>query len=378
MYAELPVPTPWFSLMGHSPPNPPHDSADWEAIARFFAGESTSEEAAVVRRWLEANPTQAAALAALGDASAKLVTATPADLDVEAALASVARRRDAGTGASADVLPIDSRRPARRTAAPATVPARRWQRFAISAAAAAVLLIGGRLAWHSLQNDGYTPGDGAPRVVATSGQRDSVKLSDGTRVVLAPESKLTVAAGYGTNVREVELEGEAYFDVHHDAARPFLVRANGAAIRDLGTTFTVRALGGQGVRVAVTSGSVSLAAAQAAPNAAVVLQPGDAGMLAADGRALVERGGVTEPDTAWTRGRLVFREAPISTVRAELRRWYGIDLQIDSSLAASHLTMTVDGESADRVLETIALTLGGQVSRQGSTAVIKPAASRSR
>lgn len=363
--------------MGHPPPNPAHDPADWEAIARYFAGESTSEEATVVRRWLEEHPDDAAALAALGDASAKLVSATPPDLDVEAALASVTRKRDAAN--DVDVIPIDSRRPARRTVAPAEVPARRWQRWAIPAAAAAVLLIGGRLAWHSIRNGGYTPGPSAqPQVVATAGQRDSVTLSDGTRVVLAPESKLTVAAGYGTNVREVELEGEAYFDVHHDAARPFLVRANGAAIRDLGTTFTVRAIGGQGVRVAVTSGSVSLAAAQAAPNAAVVLQPGDAGTFAADGRTLVERGGVTEPDTAWTRGRLVFREAPIASVRTELRRWYGIDLQIDSSLASSHLTMTVDGESADRVLETIALSLGAQISRQGSVAVIKPAAARAR
>jgi len=363
--------------MGHQTPNPPHDDpADWEAIARYFAGESSSEEATVVRRWLEAHPDEAAALAALGDASAKLVSATPPDLDVEAALASVTRRRDAAN--DVDVIPIDSRRLARRTVVPVAAPARRWQRFAIPAAAAAVLLIGGRLAWHSIQDAGYTPGQGAPQVVATNTQRDSVRLSDGTRVVLAPGSKLTVAAGYGTNVREVELEGEAYFDVHHDEARPFLVRANGAAIRDLGTTFTVRALGGQGVRVAVTSGSVSLAAAQAAPNAAVVLQPGDAGTIATDGRTLVERGGVTEPDTAWTRGRLVFREAPIATVRAELRRWYGIDLQIDSSLASSHLTMTVDGESTDRVLETIALSLGAQVSRQGSVAVIKPGPARAR
>ena len=196
--------------------------------------------------------------------------------------------------------------------------------------------------------------------------------------MLAPESRLTVAAGYGNNVREVGLEGEGYFDVHHDAARPFLVRASGAAIRDLGTTFTVRTTVDRRVRVAVTSGSVSLAPLQAAQNTAVVLQPGDAGTLGADGRTVVERGGVAEPDTAWTRGRLVFREAPVGTVRAELRRWYGIDLQIDSSFASRHLSMTFDGESSERVLEVIALSLGAEVSRQGNTAVIKPGTARPR
>jgi transmembrane sensor len=362
--------------MGNQTPTPPHDDpADWDAIARYFAGESTLEEGSVVRRWLEAHPAEAAALTALGDATARLENATPPGLDVEGALARVIERRD-----GASVIPIDSRQPARRTPARTVVPARRWQRFALPAAAAAVLLIGGRLFWHSAQNDGYTnpSGAAAQTVITAVGQRDSVRLADGTRVVLAPESQLRVAAGYGGSMREVELEGEAYFDVHHDDARPFLVHASGAAIRDLGTTFTVRTTRGQGVRVAVTSGSVSLAPAQAGPNAAVVLQPGDAGTLGTDGRTVVERGGAAEPDTAWMRGRLVFREAPVETVRAEVRRWYGIDLQIDSSFASRHLSMTFDGESAGRVLDVIALSLGAEVSRQGNTAVIKPGSARTR
>jgi transmembrane sensor len=360
--------------MPNETPNlPPRDSADWEAIARYYAGESTPDEAAAVRRWLEAHPGEASALGTLDDATGLLASATPPGLDVEAALARVSERRDAPA-----VIPIDGRRPAKHTAPRVAVPARRWQPYA--AAAAAVVLIGGGLYWHSLRDGGYTtPSGAAARTFATAvGTRDSVRLADGTRVLLAPESRLTVAAGYGDKVREVELTGEAYFDVRHDAARPFRVRAGGADIRDLGTTFTVRAAGDQGVRVAVTSGSVSLAPAQGSPNAAVVLRPGDAGTLASDGRTLVERGGATEPDTAWTSGRLVFREAPVGTVRAELRRWYGIDLVIDSSFASRHLSMTFDGESADRVLEVIALSLGADVQRQGNTAVIKPGSPRSR
>jgi transmembrane sensor len=352
---------------------PADDSADWEAVARYFAGESTPEEVEVVRRWLEAHPAEASALTALGDATAQLSNATPPGLDVEAALERVIERRDA-----ADVIPIDSRRPATRPLAPTVAPARRW-RFALPAAAAAVLAVGVSYYWHSAENGGYTPGSGAAQTFATTiGQRDSVRLADGTRVMLAPQSRLTVAAGYGDNVREVELQGEAYFDVHHDAAKPFLVRAGNADIRDLGTTFTVRATGGQGVRVAVTSGSVSLAPKTTAAAAAVVLRPGDAGTLGDDGRTLVERGGTTEPDTAWTHGRLVFREAPVGTVRTELQRWYGIDLQIDSSFASRHLSMTFEGESADRVLQVIGLSLGAEVTRQGNTASLKPGAARSR
>ena len=361
--------------MANQPPNQPpaDDSTDWEAVARYFAGESTPDEVEAVRRWLEAHPAEAAALGSLSDAASQLATTTPPGLDVEAALKRVAERRDA-----ADVIPIGSRPAIHRTPSRTVAPARRWQPFAMPAAAAAVLLVAAGLFWHSKQNAGYTIPSAAQTFATTVGQRDSVRLTDGTRVVLAPQSELTVAAGYGDSLRQVVLKGEAYFDVHHDAARPFVVRAGNAAIRDLGTTFTVRATDDEGVRVAVTSGSVSLAAMTADQNSAVVLRPGDAGTLATDGRTLVERGGTVEPDTAWTRGRLVFREAPVSTVRTELRRWYGIDLQIDSSFASRHLSMTFDGESADRVLEVIALSLGAEVARQGNTAVLKPGSARSR
>jgi transmembrane sensor len=362
--------------MATETPNGPNrnDPADWEAIARYFAGESTTAEADAVRRWLEVHPADEVALSALNDVSAQLVSATPRGLDVEAALKRVAARRDA-----VDVIPIDGRR-SRQPAAQSAVPARRWQSVAVRAAAAVVLIVGGWFWWHSMQTGGYTNQSNAvAQTFETAvGKRDSVRLIDGTRVVLAPESRLTVAMGYGDKVREVELTGEAYFDVHHDAARPFAVHAAGATIRDLGTTFTVRSAGAGGVRVAVTSGSVSLASDQSPPNAAVVLRPGDAGTVAANGQALVERGGAAEPDTAWTTGRLVFREAPIGAVRSELRRWYGIDLVVDSSFASRHLSVTFDGETPDRALEIIALSLGAQVQRQGNTATITPAPPRSR
>jgi transmembrane sensor len=350
----------------------PHDDAPWEAIARYFAGESTPQEIVAVRAWLEEHPADAAVLSLLQSRTADLVHATPPDLDVEAALRKVTERRDA-----ADVVPIDSRRLATRTPLRTTTPARRWRPFALPAAAAAVLLVGAGIYWHSAQNGGYTTPSAAQTYATAVGERDSVRLSDGTRVLLAPESRLTVAAGYGDKVREVELTGEAYFDVRHDAAHPFVVHAGGADIRDLGTTFTVRTTGDQTVRVAVTSGSVSIAGPQASTNAAVVLRPGDAATVAS-GQTLVDRSGAAEPDTAWMNGRLVFREAPVATVRSELRRWYGIDLQIDSSFASRHLSMTFDGEPADRVLEVIALSLGGEVERQGTTAIIKPAPARAR
>jgi transmembrane sensor len=348
----------------------PHESADWEAIARYFANESPEAERHTVRQWLDTHPDEAEALAALHDATGRLVQETPPGLDVEAALRRVTERRE-----SADVIAIGARRTG-RPVVPVS-PARGWPRFAVPIAAAAGLTLAAGIYWHSTRTAGYTPASVAQIVATSVGQRDSVRLPDGTRVVLAPESQLTVMAGYGSNVREVELRGEAYFDVSHDEVRPFVVRAGPAAIRDLGTTFTVRTTNDQGVRVAVTSGLVSLAPSQAAGDS-VVLHPGDAGTLARGGGAVVERGGAAETDTAWTSGRLVFRETPMSQVRAELRRWYGIDLRVDSNFATRHLSMVFEDEPVERVLDVIALSLGGEVERQDSVATIRPAAPRVR
>ena len=122
--------------MANQPPNllPPED-ADWEALARYFAGESSPDEAVAIRRWLQAHPAEASALRALSGATEQLVNSTPPDLDVESALKRVIERRDA-----ADNIPIDSKRPA-RTPARTVAPSSRWHPFAIPAAAASVLLI---------------------------------------------------------------------------------------------------------------------------------------------------------------------------------------------------------------------------------------------
>src|SRR6476469_4546130 len=229
--ATQPHLSPNSSSMPNDTPNPRDDPADWEAIARYVAGECTPDQAAAVQRWLEAHPSEAAALSELNAAPALLASATPADLDVEAALRRVSERRDA-----AAVIPIADRLAARIMAPRVAVPARRWQSIALPAAAAAVVPIGGGLWWHSRGTPGYTPASVAQVFATNVGRRDSVRLADGTRVLLAPESRLTVAMGYGNTMREVELTGEAYFDVRHDAGRPFVVHAGGADIRDLGTT----------------------------------------------------------------------------------------------------------------------------------------------
>jgi transmembrane sensor len=242
----------------------------------------------------------------------------------------------------------------------------------LRAAAALALLVGGGLVWRLIGSDGSTRN---ARVYRTAvGRSDSVVLRDGTHVLLGPGSELTLATGYGEVGRDVELRGEALFDVRHDDRRPFRVHAGSATVSDVGTTFAVRSDAGDEVHVVVTSGVVLLHAAGTPVDRGVILKGGDRGTVRADGRTEADRGVATENDLAWTRGLLVFDDASLDRVGADLRRWYGIELQIaDSGLARRHLTASFGTESAQQVLDVIRLALGVTIELRGGgdTAVIR-------
>jgi transmembrane sensor len=176
--------------------------------------------------------------------------------------------------------------------------------------------------------------------------------------------------------REVEVSGDTYFDVVHDSSKPFTAHALHATIQDVGTKFAVRTDAADGVSVSVTQGSVALQGTSpirsggTAPRNAIVLKPGEKGVVRSDGQTIKERAG--PEDVAWMRHQLVFREAPLSEVAASLNRWYGIDLQVaDASLATRHLTATFSGESPERVLDVIRLVLGADIERHGDTAIVR-------
>ena len=344
-----------------------HDEPiDWDAVARYLTDESPADEAARLRLWLEAEPSRAELVAALDRSVSRLALAPPAELDVEGALRRVRARLD-----EADVIPLPTRAPAGTGAA----RGRDWWRSgSLRAAAAISLVLGAGYLLRELRPETERAAvAAAARTYTTAfGARDSVHLADGTLVLLGPRSELVVAAGYGDGSRAVELRGEALFHVVHDEARPFSVRAGGAEIRDLGTSFVVSTDPGDGVRVAVTEGRVSLAPAGAPESAGTILGPGSRALLEG-GRAVVEHRAALESDLAWTDGKLVFEEAPLEEVAVELWRWYGAVLRVDDpSLRSSRLTATFDdGEPLERVLEVVRLAVGAKLEMRGDTAILR-------
>jgi transmembrane sensor len=352
----------------------------WEGLARFLAGESPVEEERAIRAQLEGNADRAALVNALDAALAPPEEQPLSPREVESALASVMARRarpaDPESGSSPGVIPLAARRSAESAGRQ-----RRWRSVALRAAAIVVVVAGLSVVWRGRPTSNPTPPAGASIAGAVvgetrAGQLDTIRLADGSSVVLGPESRLAIDEGFGRTSRKVTMSGQAYFDVVHDDARPFVVRTASATLRDIGTTFSVRSDSVGGTRVAVTSGAVDVAATRGPASSPTVLHAGDRAEVSGE-RTRVERGVVTEADLSWTRGVLALHDASIPVVAQELRRWYGVKLIVtDSAIASRRLTATFEHASADEVGRVLAAVLGGSVTRAGDTLRLGAAGAR--
>lgn len=204
----------------------------------------------------------------------------------------------------------------------------RWSRwFAAAGGAVAASLAG--LLWIA------SPGQhGAMQVIDTApGAMRTIAMADGTRVTLNGDSRIEIAKG---DTRAVSMiKGEAFFDVVHDDRRPFAVRTGDLLVRDVGTAFDV-AVGGDATRVAVREGEVALGS-----DSAVRLEAGQSARV--DRSGTIVRSTLADPASAdgWRHGRLVYRDAALSDVAADLGRSLGAPVSVDPAIAARHFTGVV-------------------------------------
>ncbi len=176
------------------------------------------------------------------------------------------------------------------------------------AGALALAIGGGSLTWWSVQQ---------PHAYDTAvGEQRTVRLEDGSRVVLDTDSRITVRF---TDARRVVTlaSGRAMFEVEGDTARPFLVKAGDTEVTAVGTRFDVRR-SGSGARVVLVEGRVDVHKASST-DAQWTLAPGQEVTTSAPTPRVVA---VNVPaETSWTVGRLTFENTPIATAVAEVNRY---------------------------------------------------------
>jgi len=256
-------------------------------------------------------------------------------------------------------------------AAASTAPAIKWRIPAVAAAAAAVLMISAGVSWRMLRVRPRTASTPVERVATTGvGERLTIQLADSSRVIVGPVSTIRYSAS--ATERTVAVDGIADFDVVHDTGRPFRVRAKNAVVTDVGTEFVVRAYAADsGVDGSVTSGVVAVSGGA---SDSVELRAGQMAFVAANGRVAKVAGASARALAAWVHGRLVFDDAPLSAVAAELGRWLDVQIRIpDRQLARLRLSAVYNRPTVSGVLDAIAATLPVRYQRAGNVVTLLPA-----
>lgn len=150
----------------------------------------------------------------------------------------------------------------------------------------------------------------------------SITLSDGTIVYLNAESELRYPVKFVGEDRRVYLSGEAYFDVVHDKAHPFVVDVKNSTVRVLGTSFDVRAYADEDeVLTTLVQGSVRFSAGKES----VILEPGEQVVLDKSGR-LETREVDTYLYTAWKDGVFAFKRQRLEEIMKVVARWYDVNV----------------------------------------------------
>lgn len=268
----------------------PVDEAAALWVTRLTSGEVSAETRAAFAQWRAADPAHDAALRRFRGLWTQLERALPVPV-VHPQATTVPARTERRRG-----------------------PRRAWQRWAIAASLIVATVVGYQAGTQWRYDE-----------VTAQGERRNVVLADGSTVMLSGDTALNLQLD--GNARHVQLaRGEAWFDVTHDAQRPFVVDAAGNRVHVLGTRFSVRRQG-DAVQVVVEQGRVDGRGAD-----------GSHALLTADQRVDVSAGAVSAVATvdahralAWREGRLYVSDLPLADI---------------ARLIEPHVSQTVIGDAA--------------------------------
>ena len=187
-----------------------------------------------------------------------------------------------------------------------------------------------------------------------SGADYLVKLSDGTRVHLNCETEFRYPVKFAAGERRVYLDGEAFFEVAHDAEHPFIVKANQINVEVLGTRFNVKAYEEDDwIEVSLSEGKVEVQSED--KKRRIFLSPGEQAYYDKHNHSLTTRTVDIAHYTSWRNGIYYFRALPLKEIVKQLERIFNVNICITSS-NIEDIILTGDflrGENLEQILRVI-------------------------
>ncbi len=205
-------------------------------------------------------------------------------------------------------------------------------------------------------------------------------LPDGSNVILQPRSLIKFSTLFNVSMREVNLEGEAFFEVVHSKDKPFLVYAHDITTRVLGTSFTVRSFReDKQVMVVVKTGKVSvLTKSAAAPNVTdEIILTSNQEVIYDRAEKVVARRIVEKPEPIVPAAEMElmrFEEAPLKEILVAIEKVYGVRIEYDENKFSScTLTTALSGGGLYNRMDIITSAIGARYELKDDRIVIKGA-----
>ena len=205
-------------------------------------------------------------------------------------------------------------------------------------------------------------------VAVERGQKANITLPDGSKVWLNSQSRLTYSTNFNVKKRELQLDGEAYFEVAHNPNKPFIVRSNDISVRALGTAFGVKAYNED---VLISSILMKGKVLVTTPDGEAILMPNERIIYDKTTHKKEQSTVANATDfTGWIHNELRFEDESLGDIAKTIRRIYNVEVVFASEkLKSQRYTGTINNNSLESVLNIICLTspVSFQISNQQVT-----------
>jgi transmembrane sensor len=193
-------------------------------------------------------------------------------------------------------------------------------------------------------------------ISTAKGRQWLLTLSDGSKVWLNAASSIRYPLAFTGTSRQVEISGEAYFEIAKNAKKPFIVQAGGQQIQVLGTHFNINSYPDEpSAKTTLLEGSIKVTGG----SQTLILKPGEQARVSISGGLTLATGVDLTETMAWKDGVFRFRDATIEPLMRQIARWYGVDVSYQGGEIKQHFIATIPmNASAAEVFKALELTGG--------------------
>jgi ferric-dicitrate binding protein FerR (iron transport regulator) len=334
-----------------------YSSIDWTLLARYLNRESSDGDEAAVHDWLNKDEQNRKLLETVREKWEKINVMGEEKFDVDLAWKNV-RQRITGTGEQ-----YQGPGTGRLLKKPAPSFA-----FIARIAAIIILILGSSYLLISQFTTISSFLTGTTVVESDAAGGKSVRLPDGSLIQLNASSRIIYNENKKEHLRKVRLTGEAFFNVSHDAGNPFIVNANKAVVRVIGTSFNINA-GEDKVSVYVESGKVELSGT-GSDQSPVIIEAGFAGTVTG---SRIERFSPTNPNIlSWKTKNLVFHETRMTEVLEALNHTFHRNIICaEEKIGDLHFTGNFNNQPVDTILQVLSTAFDLTVEYKSSSIELK-------